>query len=266
MAREHRNTRLQTREARSKLKPREEPYWHDLERGRSIGYFRGVRGGSWRLREFIGGAYRKRHLGRADDINDADGVTILSFMDAVRRALQEDRPTLQIQTRWRVEDALDEYFEARQVSSTSDSIHRDRVAADAYIVPADQRPASQLSERQRKRLRNSLRGKLIDELTTVELRRWRDSLVPNTKDPDERRRAKSSANRVWAVLRAALNLAFQNQRVNDDRAWRRLTPFKNVDQPQTRFLRIEECRRLIAAADGELRPLVGLFIYRLEAR
>jgi len=257
LAREHRNTRLQTREARSKLKPREEPYWHDLERGRSIGYFRGVRGGSWKLREYIGGAYRKRYLGRADDVNDRDGVSILSFTDAVRCALKEDRPTLQVQTKCRVEDALDEYFEARQVSSMSDSIYRDRVAADAYIVPvADERPAKRLSEPQRKRLRNSLRGKLVDELTTADLRRWRDSLVPGTKDPEERRRAQSSANRVWAVLRAALNLAFQNERVKDDRAWRRLTPFKNVDQPQTRFLRVEECRRLIGAADEELRPLV----------
>jgi hypothetical protein len=45
-----------------------------------------------------------------------------------------------------------------------------------------------------------------------------------------------------------VNLAPQNKRVNDDRAWRRLTVFKNVEQLQTPFLRIEECQRLIGAA------------------
>ncbi len=262
MSRQHRNARLLTRDARSKLKPNKEPYWHDVERGRSIGYYRGGDGGSWWLREYIGGAYRKRRLGRADDTNEADGATVLSFTDAVRMALQEHRPTVQARTRLRVEDALDEYFEARQASSPSDSIYRDRVAAEAFIIPAlGARPKLELSEGQQRRLHQSLRGKLISELTTTDLRRWRDSMVPSAKDPDERRRAKASANRVWTILRAALNLAFENERVADDRAWRRLVPFKNVDQPQTRFLRIEECRRLIGAADAQLRPLVQACLF-----
>jgi integrase len=257
MARQHRNARLQTRDARSKLKRAKEPYWHEIERGRSVGYYRGSAGGSWWLREYIGGAYRKRRLGRADDVNEADGTTILSFSDAVRAAFNEQRPTLEAPTSLTVEDALDEYFEGRRASSTSDSIQRDRIAAESTIVPArGERRLRALNDRQQRRLRYSLRGKLISELTTRDLRCWRDSLVPTTSDPDERRRARVRANRIWSVLRAALNQAFQNERVADDRAWRRVTPFKNVDQPQTRFLRVEECQRLIGAADSELRTLV----------
>jgi len=258
MPRLHRNVRLQTRDARSKLAARKEPYWHEVERGRSIGYHRDQRGGgSWWLRDYVGGAYRKQRLGRADDVNEADGATILSFTDAVRAALQENRPTREGKTRLRVEDALDEYFEARRTSSPSDSINRDRIAAESTIVPAQgDRPLNSLTERQQRRLRSSLRGKFVAELTTVDLRRWRDSLVPSTKDPEELRSARARANRVWSILRAALNHAFDNERVSDDRAWRRLKPFRNVDQPQTRFLRIEECRRLIAAGGAELRPLV----------
>lgn len=257
MARQQRNARLQTRDARGKLTPRKEPYWHDIERGRSIGYYRGHKGGSWRLREFIAGSYRSRRLGRADDVNDADGTTILSFTDAVRAALREDRLTREVRMHLRVEDALDEYFEARRASSTSDSIARDRIAAESTIVPAPgARPLSSLTERQKKRLQHSLRGKLVSDLTAVDLRRWRDSMVPNTRDLEELRRTRVRANRVWSILRAALNQAFRNERVSDDRAWRRVTPFKNVEQPQTRFLRVDECRRLIAAADSKLRPLV----------
>jgi integrase len=261
MARQHRSSRLQTREACSKLKPRHEPYWLDLERGRSIGYFRGADGGSWRMREFVGGVYRKRRLGRADDANESDGTVILSFSDAVRLALHEKRPTLRIPTQLRVEDALDEYFEARKSASTSESIYRDRTVAEAFIVPTACQQFGEVSESHKDRLRRSLRGKRVADLTTSDLRNWRDSLVPSTKDPDERRRAKSSANRIWTVLRAALNLAFHNERVSDDRAWRRLTPFKSVDQPQTRFLRIDECRQLVGAADAQLRPLVQACLF-----
>lgn len=190
-------------------------------------------------------------------MNEANGTTILSFADAVRVALRENRPTREPATRLRVEDALDEYFEARRAISTADSIHRERVSAESTIVPAPgDRPESTLSEHQKRRLRHSLRGKLVSELTAIDLRRWRDSLIPNTRDAEELRRARSTANRVWSTLRAALNQAFHNERVSDDRAWRRVTPFKNVDQPQTRFLRVEECRRLIAAADPNLTPLV----------
>jgi len=43
---ERRSSRLRTREARLKLAPRHEPYWYDIERGRSIGYDSGRKGGS----------------------------------------------------------------------------------------------------------------------------------------------------------------------------------------------------------------------------
>jgi integrase len=219
-------------------------------------------GGSWWLREYIGGAYRTRRLARADDSNDADGVTILSFSDAVRASLNGQRPTLEAAARLRVEDALEEYFEARAAHSTPDSIQRDRIAAESTIVPAkDDRLKDALSEQKQRRLRHSLRGKLVTELTTTDLRRWRDALVPSSTDPEVRRCAKARANRVWSILRAALNHAFHNERIADDRPWRRVTPFKNVDQPQTRFLRAEECRALIAAADADLRPLVQACLF-----
>jgi integrase len=257
VSRQHRSARLQTRDARSKLAMRREPYWHDIERGRSIGYRRGRKNGAWVLREYVGETYRFRRLGRADDLNDADGTTILSFTDAVRISLQEDRPTREVRTKLRVEDALHEYFEARRAYSNSASIERERINAEYTIVPeVGDRPRRALTETQKRRLAHSLRGKMVAELTTIDLRRWRDSLVPNTRDPEELRCARATANRVWSTLRSALNLAFRNDQVSDDRAWRRISPFKNVDRPQTRFLKVEECRRLIAAAEPNLRPLV----------
>jgi integrase len=61
---------------------------------------------------------------------------------------------------------------------------------------------------------------------------------------------------VWTVLRAALNLAFQNERTPTDQACRRIKPFKNVDRPQTRFLLAEDCWRLIKAAEPDFARLI----------
>ena len=62
MSRQHRNARLQTREARLKLPHRHEPYWYEVERGRSLGYHTGVHGGSWRLRERLADALARPRL------------------------------------------------------------------------------------------------------------------------------------------------------------------------------------------------------------
>jgi integrase len=264
MAREHRSARLQTRDARQKLAPRHEPYWYEVERGRAIGYYRGRKGGSWLLREYVDGAYQHRRLGHADDRNDADGDQILSFTDAVRVVLRgRDRDDEQHQDRrpvrcdLTVDQALEDYIEARKVRCSSADLAKDRIAIEALIIPTrGDRPRSDLSLEERHRLRHSLHGKIVGELTTGDLRRWRDSRVPPTDDRELRRRSQATANKLWSLLRAALNLAYQNERTPSDQAWRRIRPFKNVDRPQTRFLQAEECRRLVEAAEPDFGQLI----------
>ena len=53
-------------------------------------------------------------------------------------------------------------------------------------------------------------------------------MVSTNGHDEQLRRSRDSANRVLTILRAALNRAFNNDRVADDRAWRRLEPFKSV--------------------------------------
>lgn len=71
-----------------------------------------------------------------------------------------------------------------------------------------------------------------------------------------RRARRSSANRTWTILRAALNHAFQNGKAASDLAWRKVKPFKNVDAARLRYLTIAEAKRLINASDKEFRLLV----------
>jgi integrase len=264
MARQRRSARLQTREARLKLAPRAEPYWYDIERGRAIGYYRGTSGGSWWVREFTDGAYRKRALGHADDKNDADGDRVLSFSDVVRlvlrgRAQDHDSDPNRRAVRWdlTLEQALEDYLETRKVRCSSNDLVKDRIAIEALVVPTlAGRHRSELTLEERHRLRHSLAGKMVGELTTADLRRWRDSRVSQTDDRELRRRSQATANKVWSLLRAALNLAYQNERTPSDQAWRRIRPFKNVDRPQTRFLQADDCRRLIEAAEPDFGQLI----------
>ncbi len=53
-----------------------------------LGYRRGERGGVWRARRYVEGAYLETTIGTADDETDADGVAVLSFRHAVAAARQ----------------------------------------------------------------------------------------------------------------------------------------------------------------------------------
>ena len=209
------------------------------------------------MRERVGEVYRKSYLGRTDDLNEADGRKILSFSDAVRRILADETPRGLARTALTVDQAIDEYLDAKKVRSSSQDVLKERIAADTLIVPVlGPRRLNQLSEQELHRLKHSLHRKRVGELTPADLRRWRDSRVPTTDDREKRRRAQNTANRVWSILRAALNLAFQNECLPTDQAWRRIKPFKNVDRPQTRFLLAEDCRRLIQAAEPDFSRLI----------
>jgi transposase len=84
MSRTVRDTNLETRAARLRLKPRRKPYWRVLETGLRLGFRRTTEGGgSWASRRFVGkGQYRETKIGVADDLQDADGVILLSFKEA----------------------------------------------------------------------------------------------------------------------------------------------------------------------------------------
>jgi hypothetical protein len=64
-------------------------------------------------------------------------------------------------------------------------------------------------------------------------------------DRDAVRRRRASANRVFGVLKAALNLAFREGHAVSDEGWRRVKPFREASAPKVRN-----------ACEVGLRPLV----------
>jgi hypothetical protein len=83
MARTVRDAALVTRSARLRLAPRAKPYWRMLETGLHLGYRRRATGGTWiARRRDDDGRYREEKLTLADDLQDANGTSILDFSQA----------------------------------------------------------------------------------------------------------------------------------------------------------------------------------------
>src|SRR5262245_34798642 len=90
MSRTIRDSKLETRAARHRLAPGRKPYFKTLiPSALALAYRRKKKDepGLWLVRRYIGGErYRIAPLGLADDFQDADEQTILSYAEAQRRA------------------------------------------------------------------------------------------------------------------------------------------------------------------------------------
>ena len=253
MARSLRDSKLDSREARSRLKVQGKPYKRLIEPGLHLLYRRlAGRPGSWAVRKYLGNqAYAESSMGVvADDYSDADGVSVLTFAQAQAAALAYKPKATGPLT---VAQALEFYLcdlDERGKSSASDA----RIRAEALIIP-------QLGNVQ------------IDDLTTEQLNAWHRGLAKtparvrtpkgkrqrfkvDASDEEGIRRRRVSANRVLTILKAALNYAFREGKAASDRAWRRVQPFKRVDAARTRYLTATESKRLVNACKPAFRGLV----------
>src|SRR5262245_47383829 len=89
MARRVRESTLDSRDARVKLKIRGKPYWRSIGSGLHVGYRKGKDARRWVARLYVGDAnYVVETLADADDFADADGVKVLTFWQAQERARQ----------------------------------------------------------------------------------------------------------------------------------------------------------------------------------
>src|ERR1700709_928087 len=87
MARTARNSALETRTARTRLRIRRTPYFTKIAKGLRLGYYRGSIAGSWVARCYRGaGVYATAKIGMADDTLDADGIKVLDYWQAQEHA------------------------------------------------------------------------------------------------------------------------------------------------------------------------------------
>jgi integrase len=259
MARTVRDAKLDSRSARAKLKPSGLPYYRGLDPGLHLGYRKGKTGGKWVVRwRTADDTYKVETIGTADDTADADGVAVLSFAEAQAAArarrvaltrAAKGLPTAEgpLTVRRCVAEYLD-FLEAER-RSAKDA----RWRAEALILPAlGDIPCADLTKKQIESWRDET-AKAPPRLRTRKgaLQQYRK--IDN--GDDERRKRRAATNRVLTTLKAALNRAWRDGKVENDAAWRRVEPFESVDAARVRYLKVEECRRLINAAAGEFRDL-----------
>ena len=72
-----------TREARSKLDSRQDPYWHEFDRAsHHLGYYKGNEVRVWMVRLTRGRRKLEERLALADDFENPDGVRVMDFGQA----------------------------------------------------------------------------------------------------------------------------------------------------------------------------------------
>jgi len=244
MARTVRDAKLDTREARRRLAAQPKAHWRTLRPGElALGYCRRRRDapGFWTVRSYIGvksvapgkSPYKTQMLpGIADDFEDANGATVLSYSQAQDMALTRQQT-------------------AEGTSSGPLSV-RKAIANYIEYLKAEGRPHQDTEWRANAHILPKLGDTEVSALTTAALRRWLAALAgagrrvrsrrgrapklkPVTADAETVRRRRSSANRVLTILKAALNHAFDDELVSSNRVWgRRVKPCEGVDAARIR--------------------------------
>jgi integrase len=248
MSKTVRERKLDSPAARAKLKACGKPYWRSIDPGLHLGYRKGLAGGKWVARRYLGDErYAVETIGTADDHSAANDDTVLDFFQAQRRAravAEKAKAPVSPQGPLTVDGALDRYFE-RLDHEGSKSLADARGRAKLHIRP-------------------KLGNKPIASLTRDDLSQWLRTLAEkalNGQDGDAIRQQRASANRVLTILRAALNQAFREGKAATDVPWRTVKPFREVDAPRLRYFTKDEVRRLINAAQGDFRDLVKAALF-----
>ncbi|CAG9244938.1 tyrosine-type recombinase/integrase [Paraburkholderia caribensis] len=226
---------INSKSAREKLKPRREPYWSRIRAGFFVGYRRSEEGeGTWIAR---------RRSDEGKQVYHALG-TFSGYDEAVKAAAQ-----------WA--SALD-----AGVSSKGMTVKQ---ACEHYVehLALHKGAASERDAEGRfKRLVYAAKiGNVnLAKLRTSDITAWLSAQIrgdeDDAEDEEDLRRAKDSANRNLASLKAALNHAMHNRLVATDAGWKTVAKFKDVGRRRDAFLPAAQRNALLDACPEDLRRLV----------
>ncbi len=227
MARKVRHSALESRSPRLKLQVRRKPYCGpSLARGVALLYRRNKMNGSWVLKASDGhGAYWTKAIAEADDFDESNGKTILTFFEAqdVAKKLARGEDGIADTAPITVDVALKDY-------------KRDLEARSANPYNA---------EHPRLHLTSGLLSKPVALLTDTELKKWRDSLLGKM--------APSTINRTCRCLCAALVLAAQHdeRRIQNRQAWEvGLAGLPDAQEARNVVISDDKVREFVAIAYG----------------
>lgn len=253
MARTVSSKELASRTARRSL-PIGLRIWLRLSPGRTLGYRKGSKGGVWLARYYDAGFRLEEKLGLADDIVDAEGTQVFDFAQAQEKARTWFLTATALATGqhvfqpggYTVKQCCLEYLQHLERRGAPDHRHT-KYDLDAYVIP-------------------KLGTLQISKLTRPKLEQWRADIAasprrtnrkhepenkPHVQTEEDLRKRRATANRIMRRLRAALNLALTEGRVNaNPMAWK-VSPFENVEVARAIFLGEKEQRTFVKACAKE---------------
>lgn len=216
---------------RKKLDPRREPYWDRIEAGCFLGYRKLTDGtGTWIARwRTDEGTQKYQAFGSHQNYDDAAKLA-REWFEQCRGGSTEIVD---------VEEACRRYVTDRR-SEKGDATAKDAEGRFKRLVYGTKFGRIKLSA-----------------LRTAHLTDWRNAMVERDEDdedddPDADRRAKDSANRNLATLKAALNLAYRMGLVANTAQWDRVEAYKGVGKRRDVSLTMADRKKLIAAATPDL--------------
>jgi len=231
--------RIDSITARRKLPARTEPYWHKLSVGQYLGYRKLPDGGGrWVARKTENRVKTYQAL-------NCDEQTTFSTAQKTARQFFENTNGI-ISARYTVQDAVDDYIEHLTVENTT-------------------RAARECEQRLAKHMSLTLTKIMISSLTSFQVKSFRDSMIKRCgadegefESEEKIRQSKDSANRVMNMFKAAMNLAYRNDFVNSDAAWKKVPCFKGVSRSRKIFFTDEEVTSLLSTTRGKFQQLIQL--------
>ena len=249
--------KIDTVEARGKLKAKAEPYWARLSSGCTLGFRKMTPSsvGTWiaRFRDADTGKRDKRSLG------ELEGFLPAKRYDEAKRAAEE----------WFVHLGKGGAAEVVTV----------KVACERYVMHVRSKKGDPAANDIAMRFKRWVYGDRtfaetkLEKLARPRVESWRQKLVArpvqvnrDNSEPVTRARSPASVNRDVTALRAALNHAHDCGSVTTDMAWRvALRPTQNADGRREVYLDREQRRRLIEAAAADVALLLrGLSVVPLR--
>lgn len=256
------NANIDTVSARTKLKPRREPYWHRITKGNYVGYRKMTAEsvGSWSARAADGTTGKNvfKALGDFDDLPehqrfDKAAAAARAWFDHLGKGGSTGSTTIKTVCSRYVEHLKTAKPKA-ELSSYAQARRAAKGKTTTDVVPAAEDAAARFKIYVLDDAK--LAATDIAKLTPAMVDAWRKRLQTKpTKSGGNRGelRTASTLNRDMGCFRAALNLAFKDGLVTSDFAWRgKLLPVKDADRRRELYLDKDQRREFIKAAPADL--------------
>ncbi|MGN8022124.1 tyrosine-type recombinase/integrase [Phyllobacterium sp. 22229] len=263
--------------ARATLPPRGAPYWQVTEYCRAIGFQHYPSGrcfwlGRVRRKD---GSYRQYRLGPVKTDRNEIGMSFpealqmaqewfsevrirLATSDSFPIGSKEELNICPIGPIFTLGHALHDYIEWKRLAAARSHFLTLISLVNHHLVPTlASIPAHQFNG---DLVRNFVRDVLETPPRYSRSKSAPKRPISNMTD-EELRKRKKTVNTLLSILRVAVLMAWENGKIESERAWRCIRRLPLIERPRILHLNRDECRKLIDHCDPSLRQLVlgGLY-------